>query len=146
MPSDRDAITTLLYTYAERLDAGDFEAVAQLFERATYRSDRAPGAIHGSPDLLEVFRNTVAVYDGSPGTKHVTTNVMIDIDAGGATAAARSYFTVLQARPELPLQIIIAGRYHDRFARTDGSWHFTDRLIYIDLLGDLRFHLKNIGM
>jgi hypothetical protein len=38
--------------------------------------------------------------------------------------------------------MILTGRYDDRFARTEGVWHFTDRLILIDLLGDLRFHLK----
>ena len=44
-------------------------------------------------------------------------------------------------RPPVSLAII-AGRYHDRFARVDGTWQFADRLIFIDLLGDLRFHLK----
>ena len=68
--------------------------------------------------------------------------MIVEVDAPAGAATARSYFTVLQARPELPLQVIIAGRYHDQFARADGAWHFTDRMIYVDLLGDLRFHLK----
>ena len=50
---------------------------------------------------------------------------------------------MLQARPDLPLQMIIAGRYHDAFARVDGAWRFTDRLIFSDLVGDLSHHLKN---
>ena len=82
------------------------------------------------------------LYDGKPCTKHVTTNLIIEVDESGKTATVRSYYTVLQARPELPLQIIIAGHYHDRFARIDGAWCFTDRLIFIDLMGDLRYHLK----
>ena len=142
MASDHDAITALIYTYAERLDAGDFEGVAQLFERATFRSDKYPDIRRGTEEVLDIYRRTVATYDGSPCTKHVTTNVIVDVDPDGETATAHAYFTVLQARPELPLQIIIAGRYHDRFARTTGVWHFTDRLIFVDLLGDLRFHLK----
>jgi len=140
--SDTDAITTLIFTYAERLDAGDFDGVARLFEHATFRSDKHPAVRRGSAEVLDVYRSTVATYDGSPCTKHVTTNVIVEIDTDGTTAAARSYFTVLQARPELPLQVIIAGRYHDRFACTAGVWHFTDRLILVDLVGDLRFHLK----
>lgn len=142
MATDTDAIARLIHTYAERLDAGDFEGVAALFAHATFRSDRVPDVRRGSQEVLEVYRSTVAVYDGTPCTKHVTTNVIIEVDDAGATAAARSYFSVLQARPELPLQVIIAGRYHDRFARMDGAWQFTDRLIFVDLLGDLRFHLK----
>ena len=142
MPGDRDAIAALVHAYAERLDAGDFEALAQLFTHATLRSDRRPEPRRGSAQVLELYTSTVALYDGTPHTKHVITNVVIDVDAPTTTATARSYFTVLQARPELPLQVIIAGRYHDRFARLDGTWWFADRLILADLLGDLRFHLK----
>ena len=142
MPTDQDAIVTLIYTYAERLDAGDLQGVAALFARATLRSNLRPEVRRGSREALETFQSSVALYDGIPCTKHVTTNVIIDVDTSHGTAAARSYFTVLQARPELPLQVVIAGRYHDQFGRTEGLWHFTDRMIYVDLIGDLRFHLK----
>ena len=143
MPSDRDAITALVYTYAERLDAGDLDGVGRLFARATLRSNLAPDAvIQGTEEAANLYRSSVMLYDGSPCTKHVTTNLIIEVDADCAGASARSYFTVLQACPELPLQPIIAGRYHDRFARNDGTWHFSDRLIFVDLAGDLRFHLK----
>ena len=61
---------------------------------------------------------TTRLYpDGTPGTKHVTTNLIIEIDDQATGAAARSYFTVLQAVPGLPLQPILAGRYRDRFQR-----------------------------
>ena len=142
MASDTDAIARLIYAYAERLDAGDFEGVGRLFEKSTFRSDKRPEVRRGTQEVLEVYRSTVVTYDGSPCTKHVTTNLIIRSDPDGTTASARSYFTVLQARPELPLQTIIAGRYHDRFARSDGAWRFADRLINVDLVGDLRFHLK----
>jgi 3-phenylpropionate/cinnamic acid dioxygenase small subunit len=142
MAHDQDAIRALIYTYAERLDAGDLESVAQLFTDATLRSNLRAEVRRGSRAALETFRGSVALYDGSPCTKHVTTNVVIEVDSSRGTATARSYFSVLQARPELPLQVIIAGRYHDQFARTGGNWHFTDRMIHVDLSGDLRFHLK----
>ena len=142
MATDSDAIANLIYTYAERLDAGDLEGVAGLFAHATLRNDGFDGAFRGTDDILELYRNSAMLYDGKPCTKHVTTNLIIEVDESGKTATTRSYYTVLQARPELPLQIIIAGRYHDRFARIDGAWCFTDRLIFIDLMGDLRYHLK----
>lgn len=142
MASDHDAITTLIYTYAERMDAGDLDGVAQLFAEATLHSNQRAEVRSGTEAVLETFRSSVALYDGVPCTKHVTTNVIINIDARRRTATARSYFTVLQARPELPLQVVIAGRYHDQFTCTANVWHFTDRMIHVDLLGDLRFHLK----
>ena len=143
MSSAADAITQLIYLYAERLDAGDFEGVAQLFEHATFRSNSRPEVRSGSAEVLAVYRNTVATFEnGTPCTKHVTTNVIVDLADDQQSATARSYFTVLQARPELPLQTIIAGRYHDSFAVIAGAWCFTDRLVLVDLVGDLRFHLK----
>jgi ketosteroid isomerase-like protein len=142
MRSDRDEIVELISSYAERLDEGDFEGVADLFTHATFRSDRRPEVRRGRDEILAVYRSTVATYDGKPATKHVTTNVIVEVDPGGETASARSYFTVFQARPELPLQPIIAGRYHDRFARRGGRWRFADRLVLMDLVGDLRLHLK----
>jgi 3-phenylpropionate/cinnamic acid dioxygenase small subunit len=140
----RDAISKLVYRYAELVDLGEFAAVAELFADATYRAVAGAG-IHtraGAAEVREQFEQLVITYDGTPSTKHVTTNLVVDIDADAHTATARSYFTVLQARPELPLQVIIAGRYHDAFACKDGQWRFRDRLIYSDLVGDLRYHLR----
>jgi hypothetical protein len=77
--------------------------------------------------------------DGTPRTKHVTTNVMVEVD--GDTATARSYYTVMQQTEVLPLQPIICGRYHDTFTNQGGHWRFADRLIFSDLIGDLSQHL-----
>jgi len=65
-----------------------------------------------------MLRDSLIVYDdGTPRTKHVTTNIAIEIDEEAGKAETRSYFTVLQALPGLALQPIVSGRYQDRFAR-----------------------------
>jgi 3-phenylpropionate/cinnamic acid dioxygenase small subunit len=143
MTDARDAIAKLVYGYAERVDSGDFRGVADLFTHATYRAAAGDDVVtyDGADAVLETFTTMVMLHeDGTPGTKHVTTNLVIDVDDN--TATARSYFSVLQARPDLPLQVIIAGRYHDRFECVDREWRFADRLIYSDLVGDLSHHLK----
>lgn len=139
--TSHDEITHLLFTYAERIDAGDLEGVAGLFEHATYRS-QAGTEYRGTAAVLEVLRRFVVLYDGTPRTRHVTTNVIIEIDEPRNVATARSYYTVLQATDGLALQPIIAGRYHDRFERMSGVWCFADRFVFIDLVGDLSKHLK----
>jgi len=48
---------------------------------------------------------------------------------------------VLQAVPGLPLQPILAGRYHDRFERRSGVWWFSERRYLVDLVGDVSHHL-----
>ena len=139
--SSHDAIARLIHTYAERLDLGDFAGVARLFEHATYRSS-AGGHYQGAAAVREVLDRLVRLYDGVPRTKHVMSNVIIDVDEGAGTAQSRTYFTVFQATLDVPLQAVICGRYHDRFERVDGAWRFADRFIQIDLTGDLRGHLK----
>jgi hypothetical protein len=80
--------------------------------------------------------------DGTPKTKHVITNVMVEIDEVSASATGRSYFTVLQAVPgALALQPVIAGRYHDRFETVGGRWRFAARHMLVDLVGDLSQHM-----
>jgi 3-phenylpropionate/cinnamic acid dioxygenase small subunit len=139
---DRAAIEALIYGYAERIDAGDLAGVAALFDGAVYRSDRG-GRYEGSAAVGEVLTRLVKLHaDGTPRTKHVTTNVVVEIDEAAGTATARSYFTVFQQTAAVPLQPIVAGRYHDRFARAAGGWRFTERLIYMDLVGDLHDHLR----
>ena len=96
----------------------------------------------GADQVREQFEHMVLTYDGVPCTKHVTTNVVVHVDDRTWTAASRSYYSVLQARPDLPLQVIIVGRYHDAFVEVDGEWRFTDRLIFSDLVGDLSHHLR----
>jgi 3-phenylpropionate/cinnamic acid dioxygenase small subunit len=138
--SHADTISKLIYSYAERLDLGDFAGVAALFEHATYRSS-AGGHHVGATGVRAVLERLVKRYDGIPRTKHLITNVTIDVDPSEQAAAARSYFTVYQATEKLPLQVVICGRYHDRFERVGDTWRFSDRLIIVDLVGDLRQHL-----
>jgi len=90
-----------------------------------------------------MLRDSVIVYDDStPRTKHVTTDVAIDVDEQAGTAVSRSYFTALQALPDLALQPVVSGRYHDRFERRDGQWRFVERRVRTDLVGDVSRHLR----
>ncbi len=133
---DRAAIEALLYEYASRLDGGDLDGVADLFAGATWRSGR--GTLRGRDEVRTAYDPVRLFDDGRPGTQHVITNVRISIAADGASATSRCYFTVLQAA-----RIILAGRYHDTFARdAAGTWHFADRLILPDLRGDLSGHYR----
>lgn len=131
-------ILNLIYRYAECVDDGDFDAVSALFEHADYHLAGAAGQRGAA--VGDIIRSTVATHAGSPRTKHVTTNAIIDIDT--VTATCRSYFTVLQATPTVSLQPIITGRYHDRFECVDGTWRFADRSIRIEQIGDLSQHLR----
>ena len=142
-PTSSETITSLLYTYAERIDLGDFAGVAALFGHATLTFEGFGDAISGEPAISALYERTTRRYeDGTPRTKHVMTNVMVDVADDGATASSRSYFTVLQAVPgELALQPVIAGRYRHTYGCTDGHWEVATMHITIDLVGDLGHHM-----
>ena len=94
--------------------------------------------------MLSLWRGMVIVYpDGTPRTKHVVTNPIIEVDDDATTATCRSYYTVLQQTDGFPLQVIVTGRYHDRFERFDGRWRFAYRdYSLIDAVGDVSHHLS----
>jgi hypothetical protein len=140
-PSGR-AIENLIATYAELVDSGDFPGLGTLLAEATFRGSGDP--VSGAGAIEQMFRSMLIVYDdGTPRTKHITTNIIIDADEQAGTAVTRSYVTVFQARPGLALQAIMSGRYHDRFQRRDDHWRFTERRVLIDLAGDLSGHLHS---
>jgi hypothetical protein len=138
-------IENLLHIYAERIDAGDLEGVAELFShgRISASTDAPPEQIfEGRDRVLALYRGSTRIYEGgSPHTKHVTTNSIIEVEASEKAASARSYFTVFQQVEDLALQPIIAGRYNDTFQRIDGRWWFDTRIMFVDLVGDLSRHL-----
>ena len=136
-------IENLLYSYAERIDAGDLEGVADLFAHGRIAASLAATpeqTFEGREKVLALYRGSTRIYaDGSPHTKHVMTNSIIEVDDDAASA--RSYYTVFQQVEDLPLQPIISGRYHDSFQRIDGRWWFDTRIMFVDLIGDLSRHL-----
>jgi 3-phenylpropionate/cinnamic acid dioxygenase small subunit len=139
------AIHNLLFTYAERIDAGDLAGVGALFAkgRIVPSPDTPPDqGVRGAEAVEGMYRATTRLYsDGTPHTKHVTTNVIVEADEAAGTAEARSYFTVLQQLDDFPLQPIISGRYRDTFVCDDGAWRFETRSMIVDLKGDLSRHL-----
>jgi 3-phenylpropionate/cinnamic acid dioxygenase small subunit len=140
--SSHRAIGNLITTYAELVDDGDFAGLGALLADATFTGGGAP--VGGQNGIEKMFQDTVIVYDdGTPRTKHVTTNVVIEVDEEAGTAVSRSYFTVLQALPDLALQPIASGRYQDRFQRRDRVWCFVERRVRVDLVGDVSRHLRH---
>jgi hypothetical protein len=146
MSDDARAIENLVYAYAERMDAGDLDGVAALFAHG-----RICGVENGPPETVfegaqrvrQMYEMAVRFYDdGSPKTKHLTTNVQVYVDAVAGTAHGSSYYCVTQATPDLPLQVIVTGHYRDTFHRIDGVWWFDTRIMYIDQVGDTSQHLK----
>ena len=140
------AIPNLLYEYAMRFDDGDFAGAAALFDKGCVIAGGQ--RIAGRDSILAMWKTWVKTYDGKPLTRHITTNPIIELSDDGARATCQSQWTVIQAAPAFPLQVVASGRYRDRFARDDaGRWHFTERTyVQADLVGDSSAHtLQALG-
>jgi len=140
----REEIEGLVFGYAERMDAGDFDGVGELLARARYGAGEGSLELSGD-EVTRIHRELVILYeDGTPRTRHVTTNLVIEVDEAAGRAAARSYYTVLQQVPGASLAPVVSGRYHDRFERAEGGWRFAERRVFVDLAGDLSRHLRRL--
>jgi hypothetical protein len=139
---DYFAIQKLIFSYPLHLDRGELDAMAELFRHAdVYMGDSAP--VRSNPQAVaQAFREFLRIYeDGTPRTRHVTSNLIIEPDGDGR-AKASCYVMVFQQTKELPLQPIIGGDYRDRFEKVDGAWRFVERYIGNDLYGNLSAHGK----
>lgn len=142
MSTSATEICNLLYRYAEAIDEGRLEDAAALFRHARIETGAA-GPLDAD-GLLALWRKILVIHPcGTPRTRHLVTNPILDIDDAAGTARVSSCFTVLQATDDFPLQIIASGRYRDRFARIDGEWYLVERdYRQLDFTGDLSRHLR----
>jgi hypothetical protein len=139
--NDESQVAALVYRYPELIDAGDFEGIGRLFTHAVLRS--GDNQVRGRDELVPMLKRLVRTYEGGrTSTKHLVTNLVVDVAPDRRTATAKSYVTVLQARPpELPLQVIASNRHYDRFERVEGEWRFVERVDVQDLAGNLSHHI-----
>jgi 3-phenylpropionate/cinnamic acid dioxygenase small subunit len=139
MPKAHEAIRNLLGRYCELMDAADWAQVGELFANAEIVGPNGSVVAHGSAAVQALYERGTRLYDGSPRTRHITSNTIIDVDAD--TATARSAYVVFQAVDGFALQVIVTGRYRDEFVRVEREWRFARRQFFVDHVGDLSHHL-----
>jgi len=153
-------ITNLLLSVHRCFNSGDFDGMGDIFEHATlttiYPWHPEKLVARGGPRIGEGYRRATRLYDGLPRVQYTLTNMLIDgDDAAGAATSWSQYFALFGdettwnqphgATPEHhdkpPIQIFVAGRYEDAFARIAGRWRFTSRTCHADFTGDRSVHL-----
>ena len=145
MPQDRDEqeILALLCEYCDSVDRGDLDGFAELFGEGAWgiAGDLAEGAAG-----VRAVLDNVIIYDGKPNTRHLMSNVRIEVEEGGESATASCCITVMQCVPgDFPLQAIFIGTYHDTLRKRAGRWQFTERVIVPDLVGDMSRHRSDMA-
>ena len=147
----RDEITRLVNRYCYLIDAGDFAEFADLYAQAElvvegdeWAQANAPTAAQrGRDEVLENTRSSLVIYDdGTTRTRHLNSNVDIEIDELNDTAECQRYVTVLQQTDELPLQVIYSAHYFDSFVKENGGWRFARTIIRRPFFGNMTGHGK----
>lgn len=125
------ACERLVYAYSRVLDVGDLSAAADLFaENGSMARPMAPDqVIQGR----ETIRASLLTRPKTLLTKHLATNIMIDVESRDS-ARGISYLTMIATTPpqEAPPPFvsqgpIYFGQFVDRFVREKGEWKFLER-------------------
>jgi len=139
--SHRD-IERLMFRYARCVDLAEWDELGRLFTHAQVRASTSDDVRRGAEGVAALWASVNKVHaDGTLRTRHLLTNVIIDIDEDAGRAVGESYFMVFQATDRVPLQPIAGGRYTDRFVRIDGTWWFEEKYIQVDQVGNMSDHL-----
>lgn len=133
----------MLGRYCELMDAGDFAGLAAMFADAELADQDGNVFATGAAAMQEMWERQTITYDGSPRTRHITANPVIDVDAAAGTASCSSSYVVFQGVDDFAFQPIVSGRYADRFVQDEsGTWRFAERRYAVDHVGDLSHHLR----
>lgn len=126
---NREAIRDCLYRYCRGIDRAD-EAML----RSAYWPDAHDrhGAYVGSAEGF--IQMALGVFKSGPRNIHQVTNILIEFTSPSA-AAVESYFTALQRGPDregVVRQVLLCGRYCDRFEKRGDEWRVADRTVVYD--------------
>lgn len=139
-------ITNLLYAYNDLIDRGNLEGAMDLFKDAKLKISGVDEPVDHKT-FLAILKRVVIIYsDGTPKTRHMVTNPIINIDDIHGIATSKATFTVLQQTETLPLQIIATGYYNDKFEKWEGKWRFKYRESELPhIYGNIHGHI-NLNM
>jgi SnoaL-like domain len=125
------ACARIVYAYSRALDLGDMSAAADFFaENGSMARPMAPGQV---VEGREAIRAALLTRPKSLLTKHLATNVMIDV-MGHNEARGLSYLTMISTTPPddavapfVSAGPVYFGEFKDRFVREGGEWKFLER-------------------
>jgi hypothetical protein len=125
------ACERIVYAYSRALDLGDMSAAADFFaENGSFARPMAPQkVIQGR----EAIRAALLTRPKTLLTKHIATNVMIDV-VNREEARGLSYLTMISttppsdaAPPYVSAGPVYFGEIKDRFVRESGEWKILER-------------------
>ena len=131
-------ISELISDYGNRLDAGDFDGLEQLFvEDAVFTVVPGDGVprLTGAHSIRDTIEQRWRVVHEGAQRRHVMTNIVVESIAEDV-ATARTVLLVYEVRKEPGARVGVHGMgvYEDTLVRVDGRWRFEQRRLTLDRL------------
>jgi hypothetical protein len=125
------ACERLVYVYSRALDLGDMSAAADCFaENGSMARPMAPDVVVQGRQSI---RAALLTRPKTLLTKHLATNVMIDVESRNS-ASGLSYLTMISTTPPADAKPpfvsqgpVYFGEFKDRYVRENGVWKFLER-------------------
>ncbi len=125
---DEYALRKLVHGYCRAVDRGDLEALRELYHDDA--EDRHGTFSSGSVDGF--LRRLAASRPHLRSTQHHVTTTNFEIRGDKAEGEVYSVATHTFAAKRGETEVIVGGRYLDKYAKRDGSWKFLERVIVTD--------------
>lgn len=121
---DERAIEAVCIRYGTAIDDRDWDRLRTCFTESAVTEYEGLGAFEGYQAIEEVCRAAVTPLTRS---QHLFGNITVDVT--GDTATGQCYLQAQHVRTDAEggPNFIIAGRYSDRFVRTEEGWRFAWR-------------------
>lgn len=130
---DREAIRDCIYRYCRGIDRADEAALrSSYWPDAQDRHGPYAGPVEGFIDWAK------RVWKTQPRNIHQVSNILIEFH-GTDAAAVETYFNALQRGPGpdgVARQVLLAGRYCDRFEKRGSEWRVAQRTVVYDWMED----------
>lgn len=126
-PDDHRAIVQLTIDYCWALDTGDWDTLRRVFTDDAV-TDLGAGGQRGIEEIIERVSSALGHLDDS---QHMVSTHQIRVDDDGRGAVGRCYLHAQHIRraAEGGPHFVVAGRYEDRYVRTDDGWRIAERRI-----------------
>jgi ketosteroid isomerase-like protein len=136
--ADRLAIRELIEAYAHCADRRDAKGQMSLFTEDTHfvvfmnaKHPKPSQELHSRESLAPVFAD-LNKYDAT--THFVGQSTIFTLTADRATGEAYCLAHHVTVEGEKRRLMVASLRYLDTFVKTDGTWLFAERLLYVDWL------------
>ncbi len=123
---DRWAIADLLHSYADAVDARDWDGLAQLFTPAAEADYGELGGVQQG--RAAIVGHCAGALQQFTATQHLIGNVRVLLASDGSATTTCSFLAV-HVRPDGAPPFVVGGRYADEVTRTADGWRIARRLL-----------------